>query len=103
MSLYPASFVVLVLIALEILQTASSYDKFKYVTPIALGVISIIEGSIIFNSVKDIWNFIFIEDWKKSRNSASVQLVVKNLGHSKIRPVILGALLVGTIWILSTI
>jgi hypothetical protein len=93
MSLYPASFVVLVLIALEILQTASSYGKFRYITPIALGVISIIEGSIIFNSVKDIWNFIFIEDWKKSRNSASVLLVVKNLGHSKIETGIVGMFL----------
>lgn len=79
-SVYPVGFVVLTGIVLQILKGNTDSQSLKYTTPIVLGILGLIEGSIIFNFAKDVWSFIFADDWHQAKKSDAVSMVSKDLG-----------------------
>lgn len=84
MTFYSIAFVVLIFIVLQVFDSLVSVgigddQGIKLATTFALGIFGIIEGSILLSFSRDLYNFVFVEDWQNARKSDSVAMVSRDL------------------------
>lgn len=84
MTFYSIAFVVLIFIVLQVFDSLilvgiGDDQVIKLATTFALGIFGIIEGSILLSFSRDLYNFVFVEDWQNARKSDSMAMVSRDL------------------------
>lgn len=83
MTFYSIAFIVLIYIATEVLDSTvinnNDFQGLKVSTTFILGIFGIIESSILLSQVKELYGFVFVDDWHQARKSAAVSMVSRDL------------------------
>ena len=82
MSGYSLAFFVLSVITLNLtedLTEAKNFDDLRFAVSLALGVLGLIEGSVLLGFARDLWKFVLVDDWGMSKPDRSRTLVKETL------------------------